>query len=35
MNLQTRQEGDIAEATSILGGAVSGASYLRPLLKVS
>jgi hypothetical protein len=30
-----RQEGDNAEVTSILGGVVGGASYLRPLLKVS
>jgi hypothetical protein len=31
----TRQEGDMAEVTSVLGGVVGGASYLRPLLKVS
>lgn len=31
----TRQEGNMAEVTSILGGVVSGASYLRPRLKVS
>jgi len=31
----TRQEGDMAEVTSILGGAVEGAAYLRPLMKVS
>lgn len=30
----TRQEGDMAEVTSVLGGVVGGASYLRPLLKV-
>lgn len=31
----TRQEGDIGEVTSILGGVTQGASYLRPLLTVS
>lgn len=31
----TRQEGDFAEVTSILGGVTSGASAIRPLLKVS
>jgi hypothetical protein len=31
----TRQEGDMAEVTSVLGGVVGGASYLRPLMKVS
>lgn len=30
----TRQEGDMALATSVLGGVVGGASYLRPLLKI-
>lgn len=31
----TRQEGDMAEVTSILGGVVGGASYLRPKLKTA